>query len=66
MELGEPTSYVSFRGEHLLRLGEVLRMAGKTDDASDAFRRATGLFDKKENLVLAARARDELASLGSE
>jgi tetratricopeptide (TPR) repeat protein len=44
--------------------GEVLRLTGKTDEASTAFLRATELYERKGNLVGAAQVRalqDDLA-----
>jgi class 3 adenylate cyclase/tetratricopeptide (TPR) repeat protein len=66
VNLGEGTDYVSMRGDLWVRLGEVLKLAGRTDEAADAVARALGLYERKGNEVAAARARRELADLRSE
>jgi tetratricopeptide (TPR) repeat protein len=58
------TGYLSLRGECRMWLGEVLQMAGDEPAAREAFSAALGMFERKGNLVLAARARDTLSSVG--
>jgi class 3 adenylate cyclase/tetratricopeptide (TPR) repeat protein len=65
LDVAASTDYVDMRGDLWLRLGEVLRQAGNTNEAADAIREAIGLYDRKENLVMAAQAREELASLAT-
>jgi hypothetical protein len=50
-------------GECLLDLAEVLRAAGDHDDAVEAARGAFALYEQKENVVEAGRAKDFLAEL---
>ena len=64
IEIGEPTDYISLRGDSWVRLAEVLRMAGRSDEAAGALRHALELYERKGNVVLAERARRELADLG--
>jgi len=52
----EPVS----QGYALMDLAEVLRLAGREDDAAVAIKEAIGLFDEKGNLVAAERARELL------
>jgi hypothetical protein len=52
------------RGEALLDLAEVMRLAGDVEESAAAADEAFGLFEAKGNLVLAQRAqavRDETA-----
>jgi predicted ATPase/class 3 adenylate cyclase len=64
VDLYEPTDYISERGDTWMRLGEVLRMAGKTDEAAQPVRQALALYERKGNTVSAEQARQELADLG--
>jgi class 3 adenylate cyclase/tetratricopeptide (TPR) repeat protein len=66
VELGRKTDCPSWRGDTLMVLAEVLRLAGDPEGASEALREAIDLYDAKENLVLAAAARGLLASIGAE
>jgi hypothetical protein len=50
-------------GECLLDLAEVLRAAGKRDEAADAAQDALALYEQKENIVEAGRAKGFLAEL---
>jgi hypothetical protein len=50
-------------GECLLDLAEVLRAAGGYDEAGEAARGALALYEQKENVVEAGRAKDFLAQL---
>lgn len=47
----------------LLDLGEVLRLAGKPAQAAAAIEEGAGLYERKGNLVFAAKARSLLESL---
>ena len=58
--MSEPTDYLNHRAECLVRLGEVLRLAGKAEEAAGAAGRALELYERKGNEVMAARARAEL------
>ncbi|MDQ2911402.1 MAG: AAA family ATPase [Actinomycetota bacterium] len=61
--LSEPTDALDMRGDALLDLGEVLRLAGKPEGAQRAFERALALHEQKGNVVSAQRGREALQSL---
>ena len=46
-----------------LDLGEVLALADRPREAADALEQALARYDRKENLVMAARTRTRLAEL---
>lgn len=54
------------QGEALLDLAEVLRAAGRVDEAAQAARKALELYERKENVVEAARARACIGELRSQ
>ena len=56
----EAVDYLESRAQALSGLAEVLSIAGKLDEAADAFERAAAVHERKGNLVLAARARARL------
>jgi class 3 adenylate cyclase/tetratricopeptide (TPR) repeat protein len=64
VQIADKTDYMSQRGNVWMRLAEILRMAGKTDKAVGALRRALSLYETKGNVVGAERVRRELADLG--
>lgn len=51
------------RGDTHVQLADVLRAAGKQDEAIAAYSEALALYEQKENLVAAARVADSLAAL---
>jgi class 3 adenylate cyclase/tetratricopeptide (TPR) repeat protein len=51
------TDWLVDRADALMARGEVLRMAGRADDASAAFHKAFDLYTRKGNVVSAERAR---------
>jgi DNA-binding SARP family transcriptional activator len=57
VRLLEATDLLSARGDVLLDLAEVLRLGGRAAEAEVAARRGLELFERKGNLVSAARAR---------
>ena len=61
--LFEGTDALVDHGEALLDLARVLREAGHVDDASSAATEALALYEAKENVVEAARARAFLEEL---
>ena len=61
--LFEGTDALIDHGECLLDLAEVLRAAGDRDEAGEAARAALALYEQKENVVEAARAKAFLAEL---
>jgi tetratricopeptide (TPR) repeat protein len=63
VDVGDRTDYLDDRGRLWMRLGEVLRMAGKNGESAEAVKTALGLFERKGNEVSAERARRKLADL---
>jgi hypothetical protein len=59
----ERTDALVDHGEALLDLAAVLRAAGDVEDAAAAAREALALYERKENVVEADRARVLLAEL---
>ncbi|HEU5212181.1 MAG TPA: adenylate/guanylate cyclase domain-containing protein [Gaiellaceae bacterium] len=59
----ERTDWLNPRAGALADLAEVLRLAGKEEDAAVALREALGLYEQKGNLVSAGKARALLAQL---
>ena len=57
VRLSAPTDYLELRARALMDLAEVLRLAGRTDEALPVVRQALQLFERKGNVVSAARAR---------
>ena len=53
--------YLDAAGQSYFALGEVLRMAGRQDEAADAFRGALDRFERKGNVVMVERVRRILA-----
>lgn len=60
--LAERTDFLDLRGEALMDLAEVLRLAGRSAEADRASHRALRLFERKGNVVSAERARATLLS----
>jgi class 3 adenylate cyclase/tetratricopeptide (TPR) repeat protein len=59
----EDVDYLPQMADAWSDLGTVLGLAGRKDEAADAWRRALSLFEAKGDVVRAARTRDELARL---
>jgi len=59
----EGTDNLSGSGDMRADLAEVLRLAGKPEEAAAELAIAIERFDRKGNLVLAERARDRLSAL---
>src|SRR5919197_5201142 len=57
------TDMVDSHARALADLGAVLPLAGRVDDAEREFEQALNLFERKGNVVLAAKARRDLATL---
>jgi predicted ATPase len=57
------TDDINMRGDALLALADVLRLAERPDEAAPVIREALGLYEQKGNLVSAGRARSLLAEL---
>ena len=54
----------SLHADVLLDLAEVLRLAGRPEQAATAAAEAAGLYERKGNVAGTARARDLVGSLG--
>jgi tetratricopeptide (TPR) repeat protein len=63
VELAEPTDWLEGQGHALMALAEVLRLAGRPQEAAEAIHQALRLYDQKGNLVSAAKARKALSKL---
>ena len=64
VEIMEGTDYLVYQGDgHEIR-GQVLEAAGRDDDARAAFEEALSRYERKGNVVSAARVRAELDRLG--
>ena len=63
VELAEPTDMIEAQAGAYADLAEVLLLAGNVDEAEAALREAVHRYDRKENVVAAARVRGRLAEL---
>ena len=61
--LCESTDFQALHGEALMDLGEVLRLEGRTEEATEAVEEALRLFDEKGALASAVRAHELLRKL---
>jgi tetratricopeptide (TPR) repeat protein len=61
--LGEPTDALMMRADALADLGEVLRLAGKSGEAREAYEQALALYEQKGIVPAAERARESLTLL---
>ena len=59
------TDHLNHQGDALLDLAEVLRSAGKSDEAAAVVTDAAGRYERKGNVVSAERARSLLATVGA-
>ena len=60
----EGTEFLGFHADALLVLAEVLRLAGEPAEAAAALEEAVALYERKGNVVSAAKARAALDELG--
>jgi class 3 adenylate cyclase/tetratricopeptide (TPR) repeat protein len=58
--IGDGTDVLDRQGDVNADLAEVLLLAGRTKDAHEAFERALMRYERKGNVVMAARTRDRL------
>jgi len=58
------TDWLNWRGDALLDLGEVLRLASRPAEAGEIVEQALNLYERKGNVVSAQRARLVIAELG--
>ena len=61
--IGEDTDMLDPQGDTHADLAEVLLLAGKPDEAAAAFEQALERYERKGNVVMAARTRDRLDAL---
>ena len=62
VRLAEPTDQLVMQADALLDLADVLEWAGKPAEAEAALRRALELYERKGDIVSAARARSVLGA----
>jgi hypothetical protein len=63
VELAEATDDLNLRGDTLMSVATVARLSGRTDKSARCIRRALILYEEKQNLVSAGRARRALGQL---
>ena len=63
VEASEATDQIDSQGDAYADLAEVLTLAGRAEDAAEALEQALVRYERKENLVMAERARQRLAEL---
>jgi predicted Zn-dependent protease len=51
------------QGDVYADLGEVLSLAGRVEEAAESLEQALARYERKGNVVMAARTRDRLAAL---
>ena len=61
--IGDQTDMLNWQADTYVDLGEVLLLAGRRDEAAEAFRQALERYERKGNIVLAERTRERLAKL---
>ena len=66
VEINGETDYIGWQGDGLEVKGQVLAAAGRDDDARAAFEEAIARFERKGNVVAAARIRARLEHMGSD
>jgi tetratricopeptide (TPR) repeat protein len=62
-ELARGTDFLNLRGDTLVDLAEILTLAGKPENAATALDEAVALYERKGNVVSAAKARALLVEL---
>jgi tetratricopeptide (TPR) repeat protein len=63
VELGAPTDWLTFQGDALSDLAEVLSAAGRTAEATEALEQALDRYERKKNLAMVAQMRPWLEAL---
>jgi class 3 adenylate cyclase/tetratricopeptide (TPR) repeat protein len=64
--IGEGTDGLNWQGDAYADLAEVLLLGGQADEAIAALKRALERYERKENLVMADRVRDRLATAAAQ
>ncbi|HEY7693181.1 MAG TPA: adenylate/guanylate cyclase domain-containing protein [Gaiellaceae bacterium] len=62
-ELGEPTDWLSFEGDALSDLAEVLAAAGRAEEAAKTYEQALDRYGRKKNLAMVAQVQPRLDAL---
>ena len=65
VEIGTTTENPNGQADTYADLGEVLTMAGRSEEAAAAFEEALDRYERKENLVMAGRMRKRLGVAAS-
>jgi len=63
VEIAERTDGLTYQGDALCDLAEVLSAAGRADEAARALEEALGRYERKRNLAMAEQVRAKLAQL---
>ena len=63
VEIIEATDGLNYQGDALRDLAEVLRAAGRTDEAAATLEQALERYERKGNVVMAERTRARLAEV---
>jgi class 3 adenylate cyclase/tetratricopeptide (TPR) repeat protein len=65
VEIIEATDGLNYQGDALCDLAEVLRAAGRTDEAAATLEQALERYERKRNVVMAERTRARLAAVAA-
>jgi class 3 adenylate cyclase/tetratricopeptide (TPR) repeat protein len=65
VEIIEATDGLNYQGDALCDLAEVLRAAGRTDEAAATLEQALERYERKRNVVMAERTRARLAGVAA-
>jgi tetratricopeptide (TPR) repeat protein len=63
VDLAEPTDWLTFQGDALCDLAEVLAAAGRVEEAADAYERALDRYGRKKNLAMVAQVQPRFDAL---
>ncbi len=64
--IGEGTDFLNGQGDANADLAAVLSLAGRAEEAAEALEQALARYERKGNVVMAARMRDRLEALREE
>ncbi|MGA9161040.1 MAG: hypothetical protein WB297_09290, partial [Actinomycetota bacterium] len=65
VSIAEGTDWLNLQGDAQMALAEVLRLAGRSNEAADAAKQAAERYERKGNVVAAGWARELLLELGA-